>query len=1012
MESSKASGSVRILYAKSRVAVHPTPYAAHNQVGFLTLLQRAPGGNGGSIANEASSSLPTLAQRNQQDILLAWIPEVMAKQRGDVAKLIEVELREAEGLRSNDDKGSDDSILIDSVPTASNSTAPPGGESSMTLPPFCQSLGSIYSICITPPTVSNWNSSLIVNLVGGETLPTLYFHDDESRKTALGIHRASSTALSSSPSSSLSNVIENQAAGSPSAAQLSTSPPAATAAPGPAPAPAPSSSIWGGDELVQHLRKYAVVHRSVHDQRTFLLNPQAADLEAHSTPVWADDAIDEPPAAASSSSAFDAVFPDDPFSPTYPTRFGGTGRRFGDGGGSSHASSQPGQGGESFSSWAKATRMSLLSQFSHVTRSARDVSRQVIEQLPAHHQQAAHRFVGRTPAAAPTFAQAGPLGPFGAAPPASSSSSSSLSSTAAAANAEDVAEKAGVAEYDSARLYLAKWARLVAEEGERNRKRTAMEQEQQQKSVHDALGAWEMLDHPDAARFRPVRRYDPITAAEWEQWSRGGPQGRPTVSWRHAKREVYKRGLAPSARPDAWPALLNVVPWGTDDEEREKTWERREDGWRKLRGLWIAGEEGQGEPPSASSTDSSFDTNTGSEEAHMVEEMACKLSRRPDVQEQQHRIRVDVLRTDRKLPLFKGSAAGEERRATTPTIEAGQASPYNPHFARLEEVLMTYTLYDTLFVGQSRRWSHSQQATPSGSSPSSTASSVKSTGTASTTSGPQPSKDASRSSTLDDCPPSLDLDLPSLYPPRQLARLAQSKFISQSELGGYVQGMSDLCATVYSVLAPQHPSHSCAAFWCFTALMSRIRSNFLSSQQGIKSQLLALQVLLRRMDGGLYGHLERTGSLNLFFCFRWLLVRFKREFDLEGVARLWEAGWALEPGVHQEHGVQDHDDQAGDQGQVPSTRHHHLFICLAILLEHRDAVVGHLRAFDEVLAFYQSLSGSIDVEDTLLRAERLLRRVGETLAEQGQEGEGRGEEGKTKGMTSEEDLHELRRLIE
>lgn len=107
MESSKASGSVRILYAKSRVAVHPTPYAAHNQVGFLTLLQRAEGVNGGSTANEASSSVPTLAQRNQQDILLAWIPEVMAKQRGDVAKLIEVELREAEGLRSNDDKGSD-----------------------------------------------------------------------------------------------------------------------------------------------------------------------------------------------------------------------------------------------------------------------------------------------------------------------------------------------------------------------------------------------------------------------------------------------------------------------------------------------------------------------------------------------------------------------------------------------------------------------------------------------------------------------------------------------------------------------------------------------------------------------------------------------------------------------------------------------------------------------------------------------------------------------------------------
>ena len=33
---------------------------------------------------------------------------------------------------------------------------------------------------------------------------------------------------------------------------------------------------------------------------------------------------------------------------------------------------------------------------------------------------------------------------------------------------------------------------------------------------------------------------------------------------------------------------------------------------------------------------------------------------------------------------------------------------------------------------------------------------------------------------------------------------------------------------------------------------------------------------------------ESKESLNLFFCFRWLLVLFKREFTFEKIQRLWE----------------------------------------------------------------------------------------------------------------------------
>lgn len=72
----------------------------------------------------------------------------------------------------------------------------------------------------------------------------------------------------------------------------------------------------------------------------------------------------------------------------------------------------------------------------------------------------------------------------------------------------------------------------------------------------------------------------------------------------------------------------------------------------------------------------------------------------------------------------------------------------------------------------------------------------------------------------------------------------------------------------------------------------------------MKRQLSTLQQLIGVMDPELYTHLgmscltsaqevgsrsaERTDSLNLFFCFRWILINFKREFKFEDVIKLWE----------------------------------------------------------------------------------------------------------------------------
>lgn len=163
---------------------------------------------------------------------------------------------------------------------------------------------------------------------------------------------------------------------------------------------------------------------------------------------------------------------------------------------------------------------------------------------------------------------------------------------------------------------------------------------------------------------------------------------------------------------------------------------------------------------------------------------------------------------------------------------------------------------------------------------------------------------------------------------------------------GYVQGMSDLLAPIYAIV-----QDDAVAFWAFQHFMDRMERNFLRDQSGMRAQLLALNHLVQFMDPKLYAHLESADSTNFFFFFRMLLVWYKREFEWPDVLRLWETLWT---------------------DYLSSS--FHLFVALAILERHRDVIMTHLKQFDEVLKYVNELSGTIDLDSTLIRAELLFRR--------------------------------------
>ncbi|XP_048227818.1 TBC1 domain family member 15 isoform X2 [Ricinus communis] len=169
---------------------------------------------------------------------------------------------------------------------------------------------------------------------------------------------------------------------------------------------------------------------------------------------------------------------------------------------------------------------------------------------------------------------------------------------------------------------------------------------------------------------------------------------------------------------------------------------------------------------------------------------------------------------------------------------------------------------------------------------------------------------------------------------------------------GYCQGMSDLLSPILFVMEDESKS-----FWCFVALMERLGPNFNRDQSGMHSQLFALSKLVELLDGPLHNYFKQNDCLNYFFCFRWILIQFKREFEYEKTMRLWEVLWT--------HYLSEHL---------------HLFACVSILKRYRNKIMGEQMDFDTLLKFINELSGHIDLDAILRDAEALCICAGENGA--------------------------------
>jgi len=160
---------------------------------------------------------------------------------------------------------------------------------------------------------------------------------------------------------------------------------------------------------------------------------------------------------------------------------------------------------------------------------------------------------------------------------------------------------------------------------------------------------------------------------------------------------------------------------------------------------------------------------------------------------------------------------------------------------------------------------------------------------------------------------------------------------------GYVQGMNELLSPILYIM-----NHESDSYWCFKGVMDKMERNFHKDQNGMHTQLVHMAKLVKCMDPGLYDYFEEHESLNMFFCFRWILIHFKREFSFSTIQRLWEVLWA------------NH-----------LTPNFHLFIALAILLKKRSDIISKQMRFDDILKFINEMSGNLNLEEILVEAENV-----------------------------------------
>jgi len=355
--------------------------------------------------------------------------------------------------------------------------------------------------------------------------------------------------------------------------------------------------FWGGDEVLRWLRRYVEIERSGAEPNIYLVEPSMEDKEA-----FGEKPVTAAPVRRPSSSG---------------TRIGGAAGAGSSNSASTYRNAQRDAGMDPVTKFVKEAGWNLMEKFSKVTTFTRRTADSIVENPKVPPQV---RRLLKNP------------------------------------EVQTLQE-----EFDSARIYLARWAMGIAEQGERDRNQRIWTARDVLEMEETDVGEFELLDTEIGSLSMKEQRM-PVTLKEWNNFF-DQRTGRLQITVDEVKERIFHGGLDPDdgVRKEAWLFLLGVYEWDSSAEERKTEMANLRDEYVKLKGAWW---------------DRLVDLGGEGEEGEWW-------------REQRSRIEKDVHRTDRTIPLF----AGEDTPHPDPDSPFADVGT-NVHLEQMKDMLLTYNEYN------------------------------------------------------------------------------------------------------------------------------------------------------------------------------------------------------------------------------------------------------------------------------------------------------------------------------
>lgn len=139
-------------------------------------------------------------------------------------------------------------------------------------------------------------------------------------------------------------------------------------------------------------------------------------------------------------------------------------------------------------------------------------------------------------------------------------------------------------EFDSARLYLARWAMGIAEQSERERNQRIWTARDVLDMEDSEVGQFELLD---AESMSLADKRKPVTLKEWNGFF-NSRTGRLEKTVDEVKERIFHGGLSSEdgVRKEAYLFLLGVYEWDSTKEERHGKLNSLRDEYIRLKGAW------------------------------------------------------------------------------------------------------------------------------------------------------------------------------------------------------------------------------------------------------------------------------------------------------------------------------------------------------------------------------------------------------------------------------------------